>query len=123
MLPSSPRPEPMDVDVDVINLELNPERTESKENLPFSDASTSTQISGPPSALSSKSPSRSTGVPPTRFYGASAREKGKQKADEPLFVPDSEEEDEGNDDEKQEKEVVAMLDVPPSQTTQVTNDK
>ncbi|KAG2151340.1 hypothetical protein DEU56DRAFT_547268 [Suillus clintonianus] len=122
---SSPRLEPMDVDVTVIDIDLITEGTESKDILPSSDASTSTHVSEPPSAQSSKPPSRMTGIPPTRFYGSSASNKGKQKAVEPAFVPDSEEEDERNEDEKNEREVDAMLDVQSNlatQTTQTSND-
>jgi hypothetical protein len=122
---SSPRTEPMDVDVTVIDIDTLPERAEPKDNLPSSNASTSTHVSGPPSALSSKPPSRMTGIPTAHFYGSSAKNKGKQKAVEPAVVPDSEEEDERNEDEKQEREVDAMLDIQPSLAslaTQTSND-
>jgi hypothetical protein len=111
---SSPHPEPMDVDVALIDIEL-------KDNLPSSNASTSTHVSEPPSALSSKPPSRMTGIPTAHFYGASAKNKGKQKAAEPAVVPDSEEEDE-HEDEKHEREVNAMLDIQPNLATQTSND-
>ncbi|KAG2342150.1 hypothetical protein BDR05DRAFT_1060452 [Suillus weaverae] len=119
---SSPRLEPMDVDVTVIDIDTIPEETESKDNLPSSNVSTSTHVSEAPSALSSKPPSRMTGIPPAHFYGASPKNKGKQKAVEPAIVPDSEEEDERNEDEKQEREVDAMLDDQPSLATQTSND-
>lgn len=57
------------------------------------------------------------GIPAAHFYGTSTRTKGKQKAVEPVVVPDSEEEDERNEDEKHEREVDAMLDVQPSLAT------
>lgn len=121
--PPSPRLDSMDVDAAVIDIEEDEEWTGLKENLTSSKASTSTQVSNPPSALSSKPPSRSTGIPVSRFYGSSAGKKGKQKADEQLVVPDSEEENVGNEDEKQEQEVDAMLGgVFPSQTIHVVND-
>ncbi|KAG1745863.1 uncharacterized protein EDB91DRAFT_1119149 [Suillus paluster] len=107
---SSSHFEPMDVDV--IDVDANLEGIESKDNNPSSNASSSTHVSGPPSALSSKPPSRSAGMSPIRFYGTSAVDKGKQKA--VSVVSDSEEEDELNEDEKHEKEVDAMLDVLPS---------
>ncbi|KAG0704265.1 hypothetical protein DFH29DRAFT_873884 [Suillus ampliporus] len=107
--------EPMDVDVTVIDIEAIPEGTESKEIISSSSASSSTHVSEPPSAMSSKPPSRSAGIPPLRFYGTSAVNKGKQKAVE--VIPDSEEDDECNEDEKHEKEVDAMLDVLPSPTS------
>ncbi|KAG2037756.1 hypothetical protein BDR03DRAFT_1010375 [Suillus americanus] len=119
---SSPRQEPMDVDVTVIDVDTLPEGTEPKDNLPSSNASTSTHVSEAPSALSSKPPSRMTGIPSAHFYGTSAKNKGKQKAVEPTVVPDSEEEDERNEDEKHEREVDAMLDIQPSLATQTSND-
>ncbi|KAG2155898.1 uncharacterized protein EDB93DRAFT_1128735 [Suillus bovinus] len=119
---SSPRLEPMDVDVTVIDIDTIPEGTEPKDNLSSSNASTSIQVSEPPSAPSSKPPSRMTGISTAHFYGASAKSKGKQKAVEPAVVTDSEEEDELNEDEKHEREVDAMLDVQPSFATQTSND-
>ncbi|KAG1884985.1 hypothetical protein F4604DRAFT_1974381 [Suillus subluteus] len=119
---SSPCLESMDVDVTVIDIDTLPEGTEPRDNLPSSNASTSTHVSEPPSALSSKPPSRMTGIPTTHFYGTSTKSKGKQKAVEPAVVPDSEEEDERNEDEKQEREVDAMLDIQPSLATQTSND-
>ncbi|KAG1748716.1 hypothetical protein EDB19DRAFT_222400 [Suillus lakei] len=123
MLPtSSPRPEPMDVDVSVIDIEAIPDGMQSRDNLPSSNASTSTHVSEPLSALSSKPPSRMTGIPPARFYGPSAKNKGKQKAVETTVIPDSEDEDERNEDEKHEREVDAMLDIQPSLANQTSND-
>ncbi|KAG2362691.1 hypothetical protein BDR07DRAFT_1460735 [Suillus spraguei] len=119
---SSPRLEPMDVDVTVIDIDTIPEGTSPKDNLPSSNASTSTHVSEPPSALSSKPPSRMIGMTSAHFYGPSAKNKGKEKAIEPAVVPDSEEEDEHNEDEKQEREVDAMLDIQPSLATQTSND-
>ncbi|KAG1792935.1 uncharacterized protein HD556DRAFT_1376770 [Suillus plorans] len=113
---SSPCLEPMDVDVTVIDIDTIPEGTGPKDNLPSSNASTSTHVSEPLSVPSSKPPSR-MGIPAAHFYGASTRTKGKQKAVEPVVVPDSEEEDERNEDEKHEREVDAMLDVQPSLAT------
>lgn len=119
---SSPRLEPMDVDVTVIDIDTIPEGTSPKDNLPSSNASISTHVSDPPSALSSKPPSRMIGIPVAQFYGPSVKNKGKEKAVEPAIVPDSEEEDECNEDEKQEREVDAMLDIQPSLATQTSND-
>ncbi|KAG2112317.1 uncharacterized protein F5147DRAFT_684639 [Suillus discolor] len=115
---SSPCLEPMDVDVTVIDIDTIPEGTGPKDNLPSSNASTSTHVSEPPSVPSSKPPSRMGGIPAAHFYGASTKTKGKQKAVEPVVVPDSEEEDERDEDEKHEREVDAMLDVQPSLATQ-----
>lgn len=119
---SSPRPEPMDVDVTVIDIDTLPEGIEPKDNLPSSNTSTSTHVSEPPSARSSKPPSRMTGIPTAHFYGTSAKSKGKQKAIEPAIVPDSEEEDERNEDERHEREVDAMLDIQPRLATQISSD-
>ncbi|KAG1906516.1 uncharacterized protein F5891DRAFT_1002663 [Suillus fuscotomentosus] len=113
---SSPCLEPMDVDVTVIDIDTIPEGTGPKDNLPSSNASTSTHVSEAPSVPSSKPPSR-MGIPAAHFYGTSTRTKGKQKAVEPVVVPDSEEEDDRNEDEKHEREVDAMLDVQPSLAT------
>lgn len=117
---SSSQPEPMDVDA-AVDIDTIPEGIQPKDNLPSSSASTSTHVSEPPSVLSSKPPSRMTGIPTTHFYGASAKDKGKQKATESAVVPDSEEEDE-REDEKQEREVDAMLDIQPSLATQTSNE-
>lgn len=114
----SPRLDSMDVDVTVIDVEADQEATELKE---IPTASTSTEVSDPPSTLSSKPSSRHDGIPPLRFYGPSR--KGKQKSQEPDVVPDSEEEHEGDDDEKHEQEVDAMLGgVLPSQSIRIAND-
>lgn len=117
---SSPHPEPMDVDA-AVDIDTIPSGIEPKDNLPSSNASISTHVSEPSSVLSSKPPSRMTGIPTPHFYGASAKDKGKQKATESAVVPDSEEEDE-REDEKQEREVDAMLDIQPSLATQTSND-
>jgi hypothetical protein len=122
ILPSSPRLDSMDVDASVIDVEADQEGPDLRENIISSKASTSTDISDPPSTLSSKPPSRGTGIPPTRFYGPSTGRKGKQKA-ESVVVPDSEEENECDDDEKQEKEVDVMLGgALPSETTRMASD-
>jgi len=112
----------MDVDATVIDIEADEEVTEIKGGLVSSKASTSTQVSDPSSARSSKPLSHGSGVPPTRFYSSSAGKGGKQKAVEPLVVPDSEAEND-DDDEKQEKEVDVMLGgVLPNKTTHIAND-
>lgn len=103
----SPRPDSMDVDVTVIDVEADQEVTELRDIPISSKASTPTEFSDPPSTLSSKPSSRHDGIPPLQFYGPSR--KGKQKAQGPDVVPDSEEEHEGDDDEKHEQEVDAML--------------
>jgi len=120
--PHSAHLDAMDVDATVIDIEADEEVTELTGGLVSSKASTSTQVSDPSSARSFKPLSHGSGVPPTRFYSSSAGKGGKQKAVEPLVVPDSEAEND-DDDEKQEKEVDVMLGgVLPNKTTHIAND-